>query len=89
MFQFIIWSEDDDPNGNVAHILENSVTMDEVEEVLCSSSSMAGVSKSSGRPMVSGRTVCGRRLIVVYEVVEDDPRTIYHITAYEPKRRSE
>jgi hypothetical protein len=30
----VIWDEDDDPDGNVAHIAEHDITIDEVEDVL-------------------------------------------------------
>jgi hypothetical protein len=40
---------------------------------------------SSGRPVVFGDTNAGRRLMVVYELVDDE--TIYPVTAYDVSRR--
>jgi len=76
--QQIIW--DDEPGGNIEHIEEHGLTVDDVEHVLASPES-AGASRSTGRPCVFGTTPDGRPIIVIYEVVAAD--TIYPITAYE------
>jgi hypothetical protein len=46
-------------------------------------------SDSSGLPVTFGWTDTGRHIIVVWENVFDDPKTVYPVTAYEtpPRRR--
>lgn len=53
MWQRIIWNEE--PGGNVAHIEEHGLTIDDVEHVLANPGSEA-VSRSSGFPCVFGHT---------------------------------
>lgn len=81
-FAFVIWDLDDDPDGNVQHLV--GVSKDEVEEVLGVASD-ADVSRSSGMPVVFGDTHAGRHLMVVYERIDAD--TVYPITAYDVPRR--
>ena len=79
----IIWDLEDDPDGNVQHIQEHGITMDEVEDVLLNSQNTTTVSKSSGEPITFGDTETGRYLAVVWEHVQDEPLTMRPITAYE------
>jgi hypothetical protein len=81
MVQFI-WDLEDDPLGNVKHISEHDVTQDEVEEVLIDRHSRTVFSASSGRPITFGWTVAGRYLAVIWEVADEDPLTVYPVTAY-------
>jgi hypothetical protein len=74
----IIWNEE--PEGNVQHIEEHGLTVDDVEHVLANPTS-EGVSRSSGLPCVFGYTPDDTHIIVVYEQVDED--TIYPVTAYE------
>jgi uncharacterized DUF497 family protein len=74
----IIWNEE--PAGNVEHIEEHGLTVDDVESVLANPEREA-VSRSSGLPCVFGTVPDGRYIIVVYEPI--DPDTIYPVTAYE------
>jgi hypothetical protein len=74
----IIWI--DGPGGNVEHIAENDVTPAEVEQAF-ENAIEEGRSDSSGRPLIFGLTRAGRRLVVVYERI--DEITVYPITAYE------
>ena len=83
----LIWDLPDDPDGNVQHIAEHDITVDEVEEVLLDRDSEDTVSKSSGRPITFGYTSSGRYLAVVWEHIDDNPLTIYPITAYEAPER--
>ena len=85
----VIWDLDDDPDGNVAHIAEHGVTQEEVEDVLGDPRNPTDESHSSGYPITFGYTHDGRHLAVVWEHVDDDPRTVKPITAYDapPKRR--
>ena len=78
VWQQIIWN--DEPGGNIEHIEEHGLTLDDVEYVLASPGS-EGISRSSGQPCVFGYTPEGTFIIVVYELI--DPDTIYPVTAYE------
>jgi hypothetical protein len=87
----IIWDLKDDPDGNYVHIVVegHGVTAEEVDEVLRNLSNETTESHSSGYPATFGWTQTGKHIIVIWEHVDDDPRTVYPITAYEvsPKRR--
>ena len=86
----ILWDLGDDPDGNVQHIAEHGITVEDVEEVLADPDSSTDVSKSSGRSITFGETADGRYLAVVWETACDDPKTIYPVTAYpvtRPRRR--
>jgi uncharacterized DUF497 family protein len=84
----IIWDLADNSDGNVQHIAEHGITVEEVEEVLLDRDSEDTISRSSGRPITFGYTASGRYLAVVWEHIDDDPLTIYPITAYDaPERR--
>ncbi len=79
----IIWDLPEDPDGNVRHIAEHDITIHEVEEVLLDRDSDDTISRSSGRPITFGYTSDGRYLAIVWEHVDDNPLTIYPITAYD------
>ena len=79
-FTTIIWDRDDDPDGNVEHIAQAELAIEDVEHVLLAPTS-TGVSRSSGFPVLWGYTPDGRYIIVVYEEVDD--ATIRVITAYD------
>jgi uncharacterized DUF497 family protein len=76
--QQIIWN--DEPGGNVEHIEEHGLTIEDVEYVLRNYSSRS-VSDSSGLPCVFGHTDDGQFIVVVFEVIDED--TVYPVTAYE------
>lgn len=76
----ILWDDPDDPNGNVQHIGEHGLSIEDVEEVLTNPIS-EGKSASTGRPCVWGYTLEGSHIIVVYEDIDQD--TIRVVTAYE------
>jgi uncharacterized DUF497 family protein len=78
----VIWDLEDDPRGNAWHIAEHGVTPEEVEEVLNDWHSQTTYSASSGRAITFGWTAAGRYLAVVWEVADDEPLTIYPVTAY-------
>lgn len=40
-------------------------------------------SHSSGRPITFGETNTGKYLAVVFDIVEEDPLSVYPVTAYE------
>jgi hypothetical protein len=60
----ILWDDPDDPNGNVQHVLEHGLSIEDVEEVLENPTS-EGTSGSTGRPCVWGYTLEGLYIIVV------------------------
>lgn len=84
-----IWDLDDDPDGNIQHLAEHDVSIEEAQEVVNRPADV-DISRSSERPIVFGWTSTGRFLAVVYETVEEDPMTVYVITAFdvEPEVRS-
>ena len=49
----ILWDDENDPDGNVEHIAEHDLTMEDVEHVLADPS-REGVSESTGLPVVWG-----------------------------------
>ncbi len=77
----VIW--DDEPGGNVDHIAVNGLTPDEVDEVLMDNSIPIDRSRSTGRPCKFGWTGTGKYIIVIWEVVNDDPLIVVPVTAYE------
>ena len=85
----LIWDLADDPDGNVQHVAEHDATMREVEEVLLNPNNIMTRSRSTGHPMTFGWTSTGKHLAVVWQHVQDDPLTIYPLTAYPtpPPRR--
>jgi len=78
----ILWDLDDDPDGNVQHIAEHGITIEEVEQVLYGAEEVIA-SQSSGRPITFGETTCGKYIAVVFEVIDEDPLAVYPVTAYE------
>jgi uncharacterized DUF497 family protein len=76
----VIWDDPDDPDGNVQHIAEHGLALEDVEEVLANPTS-EGTSASTGRPCVWGYTLEGVYINVVYE--EIDPDTVRVVTASE------
>jgi uncharacterized DUF497 family protein len=79
-FTSIIWDDEDDPDGNVEHIAQHGLSIEDVEQVLLAPTS-TGVSRTSGLPVLWGYTPGARYIIVVYEEVDD--ATIYIITAFD------
>ena len=59
----VVWDLEDDPDGNVRHIQERGITMDEVEDVLLDRDSQTAVSKSSGDPITFGRLCLSNRRV--------------------------
>jgi uncharacterized DUF497 family protein len=76
----IIWDEDDDPDGNVEHIAEHGLEIEDIEHVLADPAS-EGTSSSTGLPAAWGFTPDGLYIIVVYAAIDED--TIRVVTAYE------
>jgi uncharacterized DUF497 family protein len=78
----IVWDLDDDPDGNVQHIAEHGIAIEEAEEVLLAADEVIA-STSSGRPVVFGQTTTGKYIAVVFEIVDENPLAVYPVTAYE------
>jgi uncharacterized DUF497 family protein len=83
MDAIIIWDLEDDRDGNVQHIREHDVSIEEAEEVLLNRESSRAPSRSSGLPTAFGWTSAGRHLAVVYEVVDENPLMLRPVTAYD------
>ncbi len=79
----VAWDDDDDPDGNVAHIALHGLTPDEVEDVLRDPALPIDTSESSGRPCKFGYTGTGRYIFVTWDEESDDPLVVYPVTAYE------
>ena len=79
-FFAIIWDDESDADGNIQHIAEHGLTIDDVEYVLMNPT-QEGVSRSSGRPCCLGYTESGDYIIVIYEQYDDD--MLYPVTAYD------
>ena len=54
-YSAIFWDEEDDPQGNVIHVAEHDLTVEDVEEVLAMPES-EGYSASTGNP--AGWAMC-------------------------------
>lgn len=80
----ILWDLDDDPDGNVQHVAEHGLTIEDVEDVLYAATEVLA-SNSSGRPLVFGQTTSGKYIAVVFDVIDEDPLVVYPVTAYEPE----
>ena len=80
----VLWI--DGPDGNVEHLAEHGVTQAEAEDILRNPIGH-DISRSTSRPIAIGYTRAGRRLIVVYEQIDDV--TVYPITAFEPQQRQD
>jgi len=83
-FTSILWDLEDDPDGNVQHIAEHGLEIEDVEWVLGTPES-EGWSNSSDLPAVWGYTPAGVYIIVVYQKIDED--TIRVVTAYEVPER--
>jgi uncharacterized DUF497 family protein len=82
----VVWDLEDDPEGNVRHIGEHGISMDDVEDVLSDPDNSTAQSRSSGRSITFGETRDGRYLALVWETAEEDPLRVYPVTAYEAPR---
>jgi hypothetical protein len=78
----IIWDLDDDPEGNVQHIAEHDISVDEVEDVLRNPRNKTVRSRSSGRWVTFGWTSTGISIAAVWELANRDPKMVYPVTAY-------
>ncbi len=79
----VIWDEDDEPEGNVAHIAEHDITIDEVEDILYDPRNRTGPSNHLGRMLTCGWTETDRFICVAREKVEANPFVVRPVTAFE------
>ena len=78
-FDFIEWDE-----GNVQHIADNGLTIDEVEDVLYDPQSRPVKSRSSKRHALIGATSTDKKMIVIYERHKEAGHVVVRpVTAYE------
>jgi hypothetical protein len=75
-----IWDLDDDPEGNVVHISEHGLSVEDVESAIASPTGW-GRSNTTGKPALWGYTPDGTYIIVIYEQIDED--TIRVATAFE------
>lgn len=80
IYSAILWDSEDDSEGNVQHIWDHGLDVDDVEWVL-GGPEYEGNSRSTGLPVVWGYTPDGTFFIVVYQEIDQD--TIRVVTAYE------
>ncbi len=76
----LLWDLEDDPDGNVRHILEHGLTRDDVANALANLRHEEE-SRSSGLSIAFGPALDGREIAVVYEQIDDVQ--LYPVTAYE------
>jgi uncharacterized DUF497 family protein len=81
----IAWDEESDPVGNVQHIAQNGITMEEFEFILTDHRSQRGKSRSSGRATAWGILPDGREVVIVFDIESTNPLAIRPVTAYEPE----
>jgi hypothetical protein len=74
-----------DPGTDQPHIYGHGVTEQEVEEVLRGRGEDTRAARDSRRKI--GQTVAGRYLQVFY-VPDEDPESVFVITAYEPRGKA-
>lgn len=85
----IDWDDEDDPQGNLWHIIgTGEVTKEEVEEVLYDHQGEIETSDESGNPIIFRWTSTGKHITVIF-VFEDDPdlvivwpKTAYPVPEY-------
>jgi hypothetical protein len=70
----------EDPETGLPHIYGHGVTEEEVQQVLCTQGE--DLPGTRGSRVKLGRTAAGRYLQVIY-VPDDDPESVFVITAYE------
>jgi hypothetical protein len=76
----IIGDMEDDPAGNVQHIAEHDLTLEEVDDALAEPEGRS-TSRSSGLPIVFGTTTTGRFIAVVFQEIDNE--TIKPVTAFD------
>jgi uncharacterized DUF497 family protein len=70
--------------GNIQHIAQNGITMEEFEFILTDHRSRRGRSRSSARNTAWGTLPDGRQVIIVFDIESTNLLAIRPVTAYEP-----
>lgn len=79
------WDDEDAVGGNTDHIAEHGLDQDEVESVLLDDGIPVEVDRSNPQHrVVRGYTFTDRWVVVVYDVLSEDPPIIRPVTAFEP-----
>ena len=74
-FFFFIWDDD-----MLEKLAIREISMEDVEEIISHPDEVT-TSRSSGRPAAIGFTAAGRRLLCVYEQIDDE--TVQPVSAFE------
>lgn len=84
----IYWDLEDEPDGNVQHIAEHGISIDEYEEVVLNPKNSVAESRSSDNFITFGDTATGKHIAAIWELVSYEPKAIRPVTAFEspPKR---
>lgn len=87
--EIIYWDLEDEPDGNIQHIAEHGISIEEFEEVVLKPGNPVVESRSSDNLITFGYTSSGKHIAAVWALVSDDPKAIRPVTAFEtpPKRR--
>ncbi|WP_437193556.1 hypothetical protein [Planctomicrobium sp. SH527] len=76
----ILWDMEDDPRGNVQHILLHGITVADYENALMNAVDFTMKEAYPGQEVAIGPNLNGRLIGAVYEVISEDQ--IYPVTAY-------
>ena len=74
-FFFFIWDDD-----VLEKLAIREISVDEVEEIISHPDEVTS-SRSSGRPVAIGLNAAGRRLLCVYEMIDDE--TVQPVSVFE------
>jgi len=80
----LIWDLEEDPEGNIQHILDHGVTTEEVEDVLFNSANPAEFNPANGTMNTEGFTATGRLILVAWIWADQEAGIAQPITAYGP-----
>ena len=79
----ILWDLEEEPGGNIQHLVEHGISIDEFEEVVLNPKNPVTGSRSSDNFITFGHTSTGKHIAAIWEIVTDEPRSIRPITAFE------
>ncbi|SFH85642.1 hypothetical protein [Planctomicrobium piriforme] len=76
----ILWDLESDPRGNVQHIQQHGITVNDYEHALVNAVDFTSKEQYPGQEIAIGPNLNGRLIAAVYEVISEDQ--IFRITAY-------
>ncbi|OYV96723.1 MAG: hypothetical protein B7Z73_00215 [Planctomycetia bacterium 21-64-5] len=79
----IFWDLEDEPDGNVQHLAEHGITIDEFKEVVLDPRNPVTASRSADNFITFGHTSTGKHIAAIWELISDEPRSIRPVTAFE------